>query len=105
MKSISRRQLRSREASWEGSPRQSRGAMYKKAILGLASGASGHNAAKPFGLGRRVDGTFARWKSVPLSGEASLSSDGGLNLPRSRRALAGNGKVVSEESAEDIVAS
>lgn len=73
MKSISRRQLRSREALWEGSRRQSRGAMDKKAIQGLASGASGHNAAKPSGLGRRVDGTFARWKLVFLSGEISLS--------------------------------
>ena len=71
MKSISRWQLRSRETWWEGSLRQNRGAMNKKVILGLASGASGHNAAKPFGLGRRVDGTFARWKLVLLSGEAS----------------------------------
>lgn len=77
--------------------------MYKKAILGSASGASGHHAAKPFGLGRRVDGTLVRRKLVFLSGEASLSSVGGLNLPRCRRNLAGNGMVVCEDSAEDIV--
>ena len=61
--------------------------MDKKAIQGLASGASGHHAAKPFGLGRRVDGTFARWKLVLLSGETSLSSV----WPCASRSRAGNG--------------
>lgn len=45
MKSISERQLLSRETSWGGSLEQSRGAMNKKAIQGSASGASGHHAA------------------------------------------------------------
>jgi len=64
--------------------------MNKKAILGLALGASGHHAAKPSGLGRRVDGIPPWWDAmVPslrqdrarrepeqlvfLSGETSLS--------------------------------
>ena len=71
MKSISRWQLRSREAWWEGSLRQNRGAMDKKVILGPASGASEHNVAKPSGSGCRVDDTFARWELMTLSGEAS----------------------------------
>ena len=87
MKSISRWQLRSREAWWEGSLRQSREAMYKNVILGLASGASEHHVAKPFGLGRRVDGALARWKLVSLSGETSLS----CVWPCASRSRAGDG--------------
>jgi hypothetical protein len=99
MKSISRRQLRSREAWWEGSRRQSRGAMNNKAILGLASGASGHHAAKPFGLGRRVDDTFARWKLMFLSGEASLA----CGSSRRTAPSSATAKTALEESAESIV--
>jgi hypothetical protein len=72
--------------------------MNKKAILGLASGASGHNAAKPSGLGRRVDGTFARWKLVFLSGEASVGGN-----PLADSTVVGNGGWSAEDSAEGIV--
>ena len=73
--------------------------MNKKAIQGLASGASGHNAAKPCGLGRRVDGTLARWKLVFLSGEASLAC---VALRRIAPSPA-TAKTALEESAESIV--
>ncbi len=73
--------------------------MNKKAIQGLASGASGHHAAKPFGLGRRVDGTFARWKLVFLSGEASLA----CGSPRRIAPSSATAKAALEESAESIV--
>ena len=98
MKSISERQLRSREASWGGSLEQTRGAMNKKVILGLASGASGHHAAKPCGLGRRVDDTLARRKWALLSGEASMVRD-----PLADRSCVGNGVGTVEESAEGTV--
>lgn len=73
--------------------------MDKNAILGLASGASWHHAAKPAGLGRRVDGAFARWKLMSLSGEASTVGD-----PLADGAIVGNGDGTVEESAEGIVA-
>jgi hypothetical protein len=87
MKSISRWQLRSREAWWEGSLRQNHEAMNKNVIQGLASGASEPSIAKPSGLGRRVNGALAWWKLVFLSGEISLSSV----LLLLSRFLAGNG--------------
>ncbi len=71
MKSISRWQLRSREAWWGGSLRQNHEAMYKNVIQGSASGASEPSVAKPSGLRRRVNGALAWWKLMPLSGEAS----------------------------------
>ena len=61
MKSISRWQLRSREAWWEGSLRQNHEAMNKNVIQGLASGASEPSIAKPSGLRRRVNGALAWW--------------------------------------------
>lgn len=74
--------------------------MNKKAIQGLASGASGHNAAKPSGLGRRVDGTLARRKLMLLSGEASMAC-----VPRERGAsLAATPAMAVEESAKGVVA-
>ncbi len=74
--------------------------MTKKAILGPASGASEHNVAKPFGLGCRVDGTFARGKLVFLSGEALAVSDPLWRIaPRSATTMA-----IAQESAEGIVA-
>jgi hypothetical protein len=81
-KSISRRQLRSREARWGGSLRQNHEAMYKNVIQGSASGASEPSVAKPSGLGRRVNGALAWWKLVFLSGEISHSSVG-PSVPRS----------------------
>ena len=73
--------------------------MNKKAIQGLASGASGHNAAKPFGLGRRVDGTLARWKLVLLSGETSPA----CGSPWRTAPSSATAKGALEESAESIV--
>lgn len=73
--------------------------MYKKVIQGLASGASEHHIAKPSGLGRRVDDTFARGKLMPLSGEASMASEAHC----APRVLDGNVKEGMEESAEDTV--
>jgi hypothetical protein len=79
--------------------------MNKKAIQGLAFGASGHNAAKPSGLGRRVDGPLARWKLVFLSGEASSPGGVGFNLPRRRSGPPGDRRAMGrEESAEGVVA-
>ena len=74
MKSTSRRQLRSREARWEGSPRQIHEAMYKNAIQGPVSGASEPSVAKPSGLRHRVNGALAWRKWMLLSGEISHSS-------------------------------
>ena len=74
MKSISRWQLRSREAWWGGSLRQIHEAMYKNVIQGSASGASEPSVAKPSGLRRRVNGALAWWKLVFLSGEISCFS-------------------------------
>ena len=99
MKSISRWQLRSREAWWEGSLRQNHEAMYKNVIKGLASGASEPSIAKPSGLRRRVNDAFAWWKLVFLSGEISLSSVS----PWAGSARAGNGMGEREKSAEGIV--
>lgn len=98
MKSISERQLQNREILWRGSLEQSREAMYKKVILGLASGASEHNVAKPCGLGRRVDDTLARWKLMFLSGESSIICD-----PLADCVSVGNDAGMIEQSAEGIV--
>ena len=79
--------------------------MNKKAIQGLASGASQHHMAKPSGLGRRVDGTLARRKLVLLSGEASGPGGVGFNLPRRRSGPPGDWRAWGrEESAEGVVA-
>jgi hypothetical protein len=86
MKSISRWQLRSREAWWEGSLRQNHEAMNKNVIKGLASGASEPSIAKPSGLGRRVNGALAWWKLVFLSGEISHSGV----MPLGYRSFDGN---------------
>jgi len=99
MKSISRWQLRSREAWWEGSLRQNHEAMYKNVIKGLASGASEPSIAKPSGLRRRVNGAFAWWKWVFLSGEISFSSVWSLIT----RSCVGNSAGEIEKSAEGIV--
>lgn len=98
MKSISERQLRNREILWGGSLEQSRGAMYKNVIAGLASGASGHHTAKPFGLGRRVDDAFARWKLMFLSGETLIVCD-----PLADCTGVGNDDGTVKESAEGII--
>jgi hypothetical protein len=74
--------------------------MNKKVILGLASGASEHNVAKPVGLGGRVDDTSARGKLVFLSGEACVAC-----IPHGRGAsLAVTPVMITQESAEGIVA-
>jgi len=99
MKSISRWQLRSREAWWEGSLRQNHEAMYKNVIKGLASGASEPSIAKPSGLRRRVNGAFAWWKLVFLSGEIFCFSV----PPVAGSTCAGNGAEGWEKSAEGIV--
>ena len=105
MKSTSRRQLRSREALWEGSLRQIREAMYKNVIQGPASGASEPSVAKPSGLGGRVNGALAWRKWMLLSGEASLDdfdrfkSTGQSEVPSAAMPLVSS----KEESAEGIV--
>lgn len=99
MKSISRWQLRSREAWWEGSLRQNHEAMNKNVIKGLASGASEPSIAKPSGLRRRVNDAFAWWKLMFLSGEIFCSSA----PPMAGSTWAGNGTGGWEKSAEGIV--
>ena len=98
MKSISERQLQNREILWGGSLEQSREAMNKKVILGLAPGASEHNVAKPCGLGRRVDDTLARWKWMHLSGESSIVGEALAHCTG-----VGNNDGMIEQSAEGIV--
>ena len=81
--------------------------MNKKVILGPASGASEHNVAKPFGLGCRVDGTFARWfRACDKTGhEVNRNTlvflSGPSTLVELRRGLRGG---PTQESAEGIVA-
>lgn len=77
--------------------------MDKNVIEGSVSGASGPSAAKPSGLGHRVNDAFARWKLASLSGEASWTSGDGLDAPLNRRSLCSNAEVGHEESAEGIV--
>ena len=71
--------------------------MDKNVIEGSASGASGPSAAKPSGLGRRVNDAFARWKLVFLSGEVSLRRVAGLDVPLRRRKLSGNRRLWKRE--------
>ena len=105
MKSTSRRQLRSREARWEGSPRQIHEAMYKNAIQGPVSGASEPSVAKPSGLRHRVNGALAWRKWMLLSGETSLNGSGGFQSIRKTGTALPAMRVLSskEESAEGIV--
>lgn len=79
--------------------------MDKNVIEGSAPWASVPSDAKPIlGSRRRVNDAFAWWKLMLLSGEASWSCGGGLNLPFGRCSQRSNAAVGHEESAEGIVA-
>jgi hypothetical protein len=98
----SRKQLRRREAGWEGSRRRTRGPRNTNRVEGGAIRASQPRLAKPVSSrDRNVDAAGVRGRLVPLSGETCR--DVGLDACRPTPA-AERRPVTRQESAEAVVA-
>jgi hypothetical protein len=106
-RTITRGQVRRREAGCEGRLWETCELMDKNCIEGRRNVMSWHNTAKSFGSLTEVNAVVAQGSTVFLPGEASLWSIGRFQTTAQTRALCAvmHSVLPDEESAEGIVVS